>query len=243
MPSIGGKDLAASIGEEVLEALAGPTTCTIYLLEPTTLLPIEPIVDIVPAVTPFRQALDVVTSSTKRRTFSVTPYPVQGGPTITPHVHKQLDQLSVTGVISGSPSYQIQGSLSLLAALATGGGVDRRIALASKVPGFPQPRRDLMQLQMLELLSNKKFPVMVVTPEGSMPKAWIRSIVRNNSADMGEATDVQLDFVEARIVSPLFADALLDLDETLGGAGSTADAGGQPTSDFSAPAGLGGGLG
>lgn len=243
MPRIGGAFLKAAL-PDMLAPLQGPTTTTIYRLLPSTLLPVEPFVDIIPAVTPNRQALDVTLTATRRSTYRVTRLPIQDGSTTTPNVHKDLKTMQVRGVISGSPPLQLAGALGNLLTLAgqTGGAASRAVALSAQVPsGFGHPRRDLMQLQMLELLADRREIVMAVGPEGAMPRCFIEDITRLNTPDLGESTEVSISLVEARIVSPQFAEALLDLDETLGGAGETVDAGGQPVSDIGTPPDLSGG--
>ena len=243
MPRMGGPYLKAAL-PELLSPLQGPSTCTVYLLEATTLLPIEPLVDLLPAISPARQSLDVVLSSQKSKRYSVTREPIQDGTTATTNVARELDTLTVSGIISAAPMLAIAGALGTLLTLATRGGASKALALAATVPGgFAPPRRDLMQLQMLELLADRRQIVMVVTPDLTLPHAFIESISRQNGPDVGDGTMVQLGFVEARIVSPAFAAAINDASEILGGKTSTVDAGGQPASAAQAPAGLGSGQG
>jgi hypothetical protein len=206
----------------MLSGLSGPSTITIYRLGING-LPLEPLADIVPTITLNRQSLDVVIQSQHVRTYDVTTNPRQGGVQTTSNSHRNLDTLSVQGVISAAPQ------LAIAAIASTLSGAGGRRPGATVVPGLGAIRRDLAQLSMLYRLADLQEPVMVVTPDLCMPKACFTQIARINSPDVGEATEVQLAFVEAQIISPEFADALMDLEELLTGNDSVSDQGSQGT--------------
>ena len=252
MPKIGPKGISAlgniaNVYGEILEAMAGPTTATIYKLDPAGLLPIEPLVDIIPTVSPNRQSVDVVLSSSHTESYSVTRNAIQRGFDTTSHVKKQLAQVSITGIISGAPLLAIAGAIgAALGALNSSGAVDvnpRLQSIGAQVPGFPSPRRDLLQLQMLRLLADQRKPVMLATPDFALPRCIITRISRSNGAEVGIGTEVVIDFIEARIIAPQFTDAIPDLDAVLNGNSSAVDAGGQPATAVQAPPDLSGGLG
>ncbi len=235
---------ASRVFGEILEAISGPTTATIYKLDPTGLLPVEPLIDLVPAVSPNRQSIDIVASSTYIEAFRVTRNPIQSGFDVTSHVKKELATLKIQGVISGAPILAIAGAIGAILGAANAASDGAIVesgaqALGAVIPGFPAPRRDIMQLQMLRLLAGNRKPVMVVTPDLTLPRALITRIQRVNGPSVGVGTEVSIDFVEARIIAPQFVDAVLDLDEVLGGKTSTTNAGGQATSGAPPVSGLG----
>jgi hypothetical protein len=245
MPKMGPKFASPTVGVgEILEAMRGPTTATIYRLDQNTLLPVEPLIDIVPSVSPNRQSLDVMTSSTRVDSYRVTTNSMQRGLDTTAHVKKELVTLTIQGLISGAPLLRVASAIN--AAIGAAGdridpGVGKAQSFGATLPGFPAPRRDLMQLQMLQMLVDSRQIIMVVTPEGALPRAICTRLQRANGTDVGEGTEITIDFMEARIVSPKFVDAIIDLDEILGGKTSNANAGGQPATAVAAPPALAGG--
>lgn len=206
--------------DTLLGGLSGPTTTTIYRIGANG-LPLEPLVDIMPSVTLNRQSLDVTHGTQHVRTYDVTTSPRQGGVPTTSNSHRNLDTLQVAGVISSAPQLSVA---AIASSLPSG-----RARLGIPIPGLGAIRRDLAQLQMMYRLAELQEPVMVVTPDLCMPKACFTSIVRMNGDD--ESTELQLGFIEAAIISPEFADAVLDLEELLTGNDASSDVGSQGAGD------------
>jgi hypothetical protein len=184
--------------------ILGASTCSIYKLDPlTSTVPIEPVADIVPGVTPFRVTFDVVQQEQSQRNYRITQNTLQDFTDTTPNVHKELQVITVSGVLSAV------GPLSL-------GGAPPPATF-----GF---RLDLLRIANLERLADARAPVMVVTPRVSLAAAFISNITRPWTPADGESTPVQITFVEARILSPITGAALADTASLA--AGNTATTGG-----------------
>ena len=202
-------------GDSGLSGVLGLVTCSIFALDPTGTVPIEPVLDLVPGVTPFRVTFDVIKSENKSAKYRVTTNTLQDFSDTTPNVHQDLAEITVTGVLSS------MGPLSL-----AGGPVPTLGA-----------RLDLLRIANLERIADKRRPVMVVTPRISLSKAFITNISRPWSPSDGESTVVQISFIQARILSPLLGAALLDTASLAAGNTATTGGGTQAGSTSNVPSG------
>ncbi len=102
-------------------------------------------------------------------------------------------------------------------------------------------RRDLRELKKLQQIQARREPVILVLPQAVFPP-MVMSIDETHPG--GAKVDLSLTFEEIRIVSPLTAAGVIDLDAIQAGAQSSANAGAQPAAAVDAPTDLGaGGLG
>lgn len=190
-----------------LGGILGATTCSVYRLDPTGTVPLEPIPDLVPGVfTPFRVTLDIVDSEQMASECDVTAHPVQDFFDVTSHVHKRLDMLNITGTLgAGLKPLPFQG------------------------PSAPSAfaRLDLLRVKNLRALQASRAPLMVVTPRNSLAKCFLASVVPSWTSADGERTTISLGFIEARLVSPLVGEAIVpDFPEQSAG-NNAASGGGQ----------------
>lgn len=182
----------------------GIVTCSVFRLDPTGTVPVEPVVDIVPGVTPFRVTIDVITQEQKTSNYRVTRNTLQDMTDTTPNNHRELEVINVSGVLSS------MGPLT--------------------VAGGPPPatfgfRLDLQRINNLERLAAERRPVMVVTPRVSLASAFITSISRPWTPANGESTPVTITFMETRVLGVGQAIAALADTDSLA-AGNTASTGG-----------------
>ena len=185
--------------------LLGISTASFFKLDPTGKIPLEPVVDIVPGVTPFRVTLSMIDSETHTQSYRITTNVLQDFTDTTPNVHRELIQLSITGVISASPPMSLAG--------------------------LPPPptlgfRFDLVLLKNLERMAAERRPIMVVTPRVSLATCFIQSIQRPWVPADGESTPVTINVIEARIATPFVAPVTPDTD-TLAAGNSAASGGGE----------------
>lgn len=171
-------------------------TASFYRLDPTGRVPIEPIADIVPSVTPFRVALDIVDQETHEEVYEVTRNVLQDFTDTTPNVHRAPVRLTVTGTLTATGPL-LPGGLGQLPTF-----------------GF---RFDLLRMAQLESMAQQRRPIMVVTPRVSLATAFVARLARPWSPSDGESTVVTVDLVEARIVGPANAEAVLDTDAMAAG--------------------------
>lgn len=215
----------------------GARTGTVYRLDPVAFTaPLEPIIDIIPGLSPFRTTVDLIDSENKSNNYSVTQYPIQFGRDVTTHVRKQLKMLTITATLGATlPMLPTAGIIP------TGSGVlpftpgvipvlpvgnDFFVPKVPPVPGDAF-RSDLIRLRNLEAMADSLLPVMVITPRVSLSRAFFTNVTHNWTPELGQSTTITMSFVEANIVSIL---PQLPSDEGLapgnnveagGGAGST----------------------
>ena len=188
----------------------GARTATIYRLDPTGIVPLEPLIDIVPGLTPFRVTADLIDSEGKTNTYDVTTHPIKFGQDVTSHVRKRLKALNLTFTLGATLPILPTAGIVLPGGGAFGGGVIPQLPVGNdifvpKVPPVPgsQFRMDLVRLNNLELIADALFPVMVITPRVGLPKAFITSLSHNWTPSLGESTQITISFMEANIVSAL----------------------------------------
>ncbi len=178
--------------ENPLGGLLGPRTATFYRLDPLGLVPIEPLADLVPILSPNRVVLDMIDSEDHEENYIVTRNALQDFTSATSNVHREPELLTLSGTLVSSIDLAFLGSVGLGGIPGFGGGL----------------RKDLLVLKNLQDLGRKREPVLVVTPRRAI-KAFIESIMDSWSPDVGENTIVTVTLSEARIVNPLSADAAL----------------------------------
>jgi len=171
-----------------LLGLIGRSTASFFALDPTGTTPIQILPDLVPGVTPLRITFDLIDQETFTEEWDATENSLQDFTDVASNLRRRLRSLSITGTLSGVAQ-----------------------SLASGVPPVPTPiglRLDLIRVAALSQLAGRRRPVACVTPRVSLPKAFITSISRPWSPDNGESTIVTVTLREARIVSPITADAI-----------------------------------
>jgi len=170
--------------ESPLGGNLGTSTASFFKLDPVTFTaPIEPVVDLVPGVTPLRITMDMVDSETLQLDYDVTKNSLQDFTDVASNVRRRLRRVSVTG------------TLSRLAPLTPLG-----------VPPPPTPpgvQLDLLRARNLQALADARLPIMFVSPRTSLARAFIESYSQPWSPDNGESLVVTLQLIEARLVSPV----------------------------------------
>jgi hypothetical protein len=163
----------------------GANTCSVLKLDPTGSIPREPLLDLIPGLTPLRVTLDMVDSESASFDYDVTTHSIQSTLDVTSNVHKRLRGLTITGTLGAT--------LPLLP------------VIPPPVPGSLL-RLDLVRLKSLVDMADERALVMVVTPRVALARAFFTKITQNWSPSNAESTSVTLTFIQARIVSPLTGD-------------------------------------
>jgi len=199
-------NLSTVFGGGSFDGIIGFNTASFYRLDPTGTVPIEPIADIVPGVTPFRVTFDMIDSESQMQAYRVTRNTLQDFSDVTPNVHKELTQITITGTLSAAAPMSIVG----LPPLPTFGA-----------------RLDLLRLANLERIADQRRPIMCVTPRVSLARCFITSITRPWVPSDGDSSVVTVTVLEARIASPYNADVLPDTDALDAGNSQTTGGGEQ----------------
>jgi len=164
-----------------LGGVLGAETASFFALSPIG-VPFEPLLDLIPGVTPFRITFDMVDSESISHSYDVTSHAVQTFFDVTSNVRKQLETITITGTLSAVPPLLPIGAIP--------------------VPGSFL-RLDLLRIANLRALADKRQPIMVVTPRFGLPKCIITDINHTWNPAMAESSQVSISLTEARIVSPL----------------------------------------
>lgn len=196
--------------ESPLGGVLGATTCSVYRLDPSGTVPLEPVPDLVPGVfTPFRVTLDVVDNEQLQSRARVTQHPVQDFLDVTSNVHIELEVLSVSGVLGASL---------------------KQLPFGGPTPPGAFARLDLLRVGNLKKLQRARQPLMVVTPRQALARCFLADLVTQWATADGEQTQVQLTFIEARIASPIMgSDVAQDYPEQTPGANAKTGGGHAPT--------------
>jgi len=199
-------------------------TCSIYRLTKVTgwTIPIEPLIDLIPGVTPNRVTLDMIDSEDSQLNFSVTQNALQDFSTATSNNHGELETLSVSGIMTSS--FQVASPVPIGPATVGAFGL----------------RADMLRLENLRAIAKRREPVMVVTPRKSLAKAFIVSLSDPWTPDLGENTEVSMSFIEARIISPLIGQAVPDSAAQIPGKNAESGGGieaGAPSNSSAVPSG------
>lgn len=190
----------------------GARTASFYKLDPLGIVPVEPLLDLLPAFTARRVTLDAIESEEKSLDFAVTTNALQDFTSAQSNVHKELERITVTGIAISSIDLGLAGSVGVAGIPGFGGGL----------------RLDLIKADNLELMANARMPIMFVSPRIDMPKAFIENITRSWDPDLGDNTIISISLVEARLVNPVdLAPAVADLEASATGNNAAVAAGAQ----------------
>lgn len=203
--------MVAPFVQSPLGGLLGARTASFYRLDAAGLMPVEPIADLVPAFSPRRVVLDMVDSEDVELSFEVTTNALQDFRDATSNVHKSLDRMTISGTLVSSIDLALIGSVGTGGIPGIGGGL----------------RADLLRLENLEAMANRREPVMVVTPRRSFARAIIESVSPSWTPDTGDNMLVTISIVEARIVSPLTGTIVPDVAGSTTGNNAVASVGAQ----------------
>lgn len=189
----------------------GRQTASVYVLDPITGTPLEPIPDTVPGVSPLRWVPDLIESEQATRNYEVTRHSMQDFSDATTQAKRGLIELSISCALADS--------------------LQMPSGAVGSAPTFGV-RLDMTRMANLRAIADVGDPVMVVTPRHSLPAAFITSISEPWSPDEGASSLVTVSFLEARIVSPITGALLPNYAGLL--PGKNADTGGgqqtaQPT--------------
>jgi hypothetical protein len=184
-------NLASIYGGSPAGGALGIQTCSIFRLDPTGTVPIEPVIDIVPGVSPLRVTLDAIDQETFRQSYRVTRNTLQDFSDTTSNVYKDLEVLTVAGVFAA-------------------GGPISAIGVGSGLAGLA--RLDLQRANYLRQIADARQPVMVVTPHHSLARAFIEDLPTSWSPTDGRSIPVSITFVEARVLGPGAITAFADAD-------------------------------
>ena len=169
------------ISASPLAGILGLSSGSFYKLDPTGTVPIEPLADIIPGVTPFRVVLSMIDQETYTQNYRVTTNTLQDFTDTTPNVHRELAQISVTGFFSSAPPMSLTG--------------------LPPIPTFGF-RLDLLQMANLERMAEERRPIMFISARVSLATCFIQSVTRQWSPNAGQSTPVTVTLMEARIASP-----------------------------------------
>lgn len=194
-----------------LGGFLGVHTATFYRLNPLG-IPVLLISDLNPIPSADRIKLDMIDSESAPRVYTTTIHPMQDFTSATTNIHKEPTTVEVTGTLISSINLGLIGSVGLGA-----------------LPGVSSALRpDLIAIQNLETLADRREIIMYVSPRVSLPKAFITSITPIWDPTLGENTMVTIGLIEARIVDPLSAtSAVLDVANSLTGNNAAVPAGAQ----------------
>ena len=164
-----------------LGGIVGATTASFFKLTPVG-IPFEPLLDLVPGLTPLRITFDMIDGESESIDFDVTEHAVQSFLDITSNIHERLNSISITGTLGA-------------------------VGPMLPVPQPPAPagltRLDLLRIENLKSLAKKKQPVMCVTPRVGFPFAAFVNITPQWTPALGESSTVTVQLKEVRIVSPI----------------------------------------
>jgi hypothetical protein len=191
----------------------GATTCSIFQLDPTGTTALEPIVDLIPGLTPMRVTFDMVDQESAVFEYDVTEHAIQDFLSIASHIAKRLESISITGTLGAT--------LPLVGALPL-----------PPVPGS-MARIDLLRVKHLKMMADRRLPIMIVTPRVGLARAAITSITQNWTPADAESTVVSMVIRELRLVSPIGGD-LVSVDEAASTSGNTSSSGGGQAATSSA---------
>ncbi len=198
----------------------GATTASFFRLDPLGVAALEPLIDLLPGLSPLRVTLDMVDQESATYQYDVTEHPLQSFLDVTTNVHKRLEKITITGTLGATPPLQqfpppgvpIQGA-------------DIPVLPVPPVPGSLL-RLDLLRIKNLKSIADARAPVMVVTPRVGLAKAFIESIVPNWNPNLAESSTVTITLKEARLVNPLTGGELIAPDFPSQQPGNNASSGG-----------------
>ena len=200
--------------------ILGAFTASFFKLDPLGNVPLEPLLDLIPGLSPLRVTLDMVDSESVTYTYTKTNHPVQDFFDITSHVKKNLERVTISGTL---------GALLPLvpAPIPTFG-------LAPPPPPVPGSllRLDLIRIANLKNIADARQPIMVVTPRVGMARGIITMLQPRWGPDDGESSTVSITVEEIRRVSPIIGTPSVDYPAQTSG-NNASSGGGQTASKAS----------
>jgi hypothetical protein len=187
-------NLANIYGGSPMGGALGLRTCSIYRLDPTGTTALEPVLDIVPGVSPLRVTFDVIDQETFRKDYRVTTNTMQDFSDATSNVYQELAVLSVSGVLAAG------GPLALGPAPVGGINVGALVRL------------DLIRANYLRQIADARQPIMIVTPHHSIARGFIQSLPSSWQVADGKSIPISITVIEARILGPGAITAFADAD-------------------------------
>jgi hypothetical protein len=151
--------------------------------------PVQPLGELVEDSTDHIR-LDMIDTESAPSTYTITQHPLQDLTDATTNNYRNLRRLELSGTWS---SIETIG----------------RIATAGQVLTGREKRRDLLKLDQLIAMADKREAIMVTTPRTTIPLGMIESISDPWTPDLSENTLVTIVIVETRIVTPLTSSAVL----------------------------------
>ena len=189
--------------------LVGIQGLSIYrLIPPLYQVPIEPVLDLVPGITPFRITADVIQASSMSRAFRVTRKRLQDFSDVTTHVQEELKTLQADVLLNA-------------------GGLNLSLP---GIPNFPNTalvrlaRLDLMRFAYLDQMAARREPVLAITPQFSIT-GFIEALTPQWGNIDGWSLRVGISIVESRIVGPSLASSVPDVDALSTGGNGSAQSG------------------
>lgn len=165
----------------------GLRTGSFFRLDPTGTTPVEPLIDLIPALTGRRITLDIIQSEDYEISFLITKNALQDLTSAQSNDHQELKRITVSGIAISSIDLGIVGSVGVAGVPGFGGGL----------------RADLIKADNLIRLAERREPIMYVSPRIDMAKAFIENITQSWTPTLGDNTVLTISLVEARIVNPL----------------------------------------
>jgi len=191
----------------------GARTASFYKLDPFGVVPVEPLLDLIPALGPNRISIDAIDSEDKDSSYFITTNALQDFTNAQSNNHKDLIQVIVRGVLISSIDLGLAGSIGVAGIPGFGGGL----------------RADLLKADNLENLAGTRQPIMFVSPRIDLPRAFIQNVSRSWDPELGDNTAISVTLIEARIANPLIGveSAVPDVAAMATGNNAVASAGAQ----------------
>lgn len=208
-------------------------TLVVYKLDPTGTVPIEPLLDLTVGSNVNRITIDLIESENYQQTYSVSQNTLSNSSLATSHVTRNLKGLSVTGFLVPNPSMGISGILNPANLIAP---ISQILTKGEQL--------DRKRITILQSLADQGLPVGVYTPRWGIPRAFITSIACPWDPEVSQNSRIVLEFLEARIVSPVtgifvddFTSQIPGNNQLTGGGQTSANA--TNTSSLSQPSSFG----
>jgi hypothetical protein len=191
-----------------LGGILGATTASFFKLSPLG-VPFEPLIDLVPGITPLRMTFDMIDSESETIDFDVTEHAVQSFLDITANIRERLRTLTITGTLGATPPLVLHAPIPVPGSFA---------------------RLDLLRIENLKNLAAKREPIMVVTPRVSFPSCAIVSVNPTWNPGLGESSQCSVTLREVRLISPILGTLQADFPAQAPGNNAAAGGGQSATS-------------
>lgn len=205
----------------------GAFTCSVFRLDPTGTVPVEPLFDLLPGITPLRVTLDMIDSESIALEYDVTEHTIQGALDVTSNIRKRLETLSIVGTLTAQFQPMLTPFIPGIPGPQATPPIFPAVPFQPAMPAMPPffVQLDLLRFENLKAIADDRRPVMVVTPRITLPRAAIVSLNADYSPDLGDSLSVSLTFREVRLVSPISAEAVIDYPAQAPGANVEASSG------------------